>query len=450
MLRVSNGRELMKTFACFVVPSLSAQLLSGVYTIVDGLFIGMGIGEDGLAAVGLSYPFIMFVTAVGAAIGVGGGALMSRSRGRGNMRLAERILGSMAAMLIAASAIMAVLLSLLMGPAIGLYDVSDRVGGMAYRYGIILSSLSMFQVITMGMLGAVRNDGFPKKAMYIMIFGFAVNILLDWLLVVAIPFGVAGAAYATIVSEFSTAVLLSAHFFSGKSVIKLRPCFVRLKRRICLPIAEMGIPPFGVQAAAALTMIMHNWQALVYGGETGVAAYAVIGCIVPVGVMLQEGVAEGIQPLVSYYCGASLEAHQRLTARLGFIAAVVIGLACAALSFIFRGSIPGLFSMSGQTALVAERGMALSAVMFPFLGIAKVGASYFQSVGNVGRSSLLTYGDPFVMIPLFLWVLPLFFGLDGVWLAMPAANVSLSVVFLFMWKRESYRKIPSVAMPFAA
>jgi putative MATE family efflux protein len=438
MFRAADYRQLIRLFSVFVIPSVGSQLLSGIYTIVDGFFIGMGVGEHGLAAVGLAFPFTVFVTAVGSGIGVGGGALMSMSLGRKRKKLAERILGSMVLLMTVASLITVVVFTSVSRPLLSLYGVSSDVAAMSFLYAKILFLGSPAQVVTMGMLGAVRNSGSPRKAMYIMVMGFLLNIGLDWLWVIAFPYGIAGAAWATVVSQMLTAVLLSLHFVSGKSNVRFKKsCIERVSSSLCLRVISMGMSPFGVQIASAVTMVMHNWQALAYGGDIGVAAYAVIGYIVPVGIMLEEGIAEGIQPLVSFYHGAGLFARRKITARIGFISAIALGIVCSLFIYFSCASVPNFFSMEGEAAEVAARGLKMSVFMFPFLGTAKVGASYFQAIGKLRSASLLTYGDPFVLLPLFLWVLPLFFGLDGVWLAMTFANIALCAVFVLLWSRES-------------
>ena len=343
---------------------------------------------------------------------------------------------------IAASALSSLLLTPLAEYLLTFYDVSPEIAGMARLYAWILIISSPAQVVTMAMLGAVRNDGFPRKAMFIMIAAFGTNIVLDWLWVIVFPFGIAGAAWATVASQAVSAVLLSAHFLLGMSKVRLRARLVRPWRPLVRRIFVMGASPFGVQIATAVTMILYNWQSLAYGGDIGVAAYAVVGYIVPVGVMLEEGIAEGIQPLISYYHGASLGARRRLTARLGFTTAVSVGAACSLLVFFSNRLVPAFFSMHGEAAEVAARGLLLSVPVFPFLGLAKVGASYYQAVGRSDMASMLTYGDPFILQPLFLWTLPLLFSLDGVWLAMFFTNMTLAMIFVIMWRRGNARRIP--------
>ena len=442
MFHTRNYRELTKLFFMFVLPALSSQLLSGIYTIVDGYFVGWGMGQDGLAAIGLAFPFSVIVTAIGAGIGVGGGALIAISMGRRREALAQRILGAMVFLMVAASALSSLLLTPLAEYLLTFYDVSPEIAGMARLYAWILIISSPAQVVTMAMLGAVRNDGFPRKAMFIMIAAFGTNIVLDWLWVIVFPFGIAGAAWATVASQAVSAVLLSAHFLLGMSKVRLRARLVRPWRPLVRRIFVMGASPFGVQIATAVTMILYNWQSLAYGGDIGVAAYAVVGYIVPVGVMLEEGIAEGIQPLISYYHGASLGARRRFTARLGFTTAVSVGAACSLLVFFSNRLVPAFFSMHGEAAEVAARGLLLSVPVFPFLGLAKVGASYYQAVGRSDMASMLTYGDPFILQPPFLWTLPLLFSLDGVWLAMLFTNMTLAMIFVIMWRRGNARRIP--------
>ena len=442
MFHTRNYRELTKLFFMFVLPAVSSQLLSGVYTIVDGYFVGWGMGQDGLAAIGLAFPFSVVVTAIGAGIGVGGGALISISMGRGRQTLAQRILGAMVFLMIAASAVSSLLLTPLAEYLLSFYEVSPGIAEMARLYAWILIISSPAQVVTMAMLGAVRNDGFPRRAMFIMIASFCTNIVLDWLWVIVFPFGIAGAAWATVVSQAVSALLLSAHFLLGRSKVRLRWGLVRLWRPLARRIAVMGVSPFGVQIATAVTMILYNWQSLAYGGDTGVAAYAVVGYIVPVGVMLEEGGAEGIQPLISYYHGANLSARRRLTARLGFTLAVSVGVVCSLLVLASDGLVPAFFSMRGEAAAAAARGLFLSVPVFPFLGLAKTGASYYQAIGRSDLASMLTYGDPFVLQPFFLWTLPLVLALDGVWLSMFFTNMTLAAIFVIMWRRGNGRKLP--------
>jgi Na+-driven multidrug efflux pump len=122
---------------------------------------------------------------------------------------------------------------------------------------------------------------------------------------------------------------------------------------------------------------------------------------------------------------------------MGFSSAFGIGLFCSAALLVSAGYIPGFFSMSGNTAAIATRGLILASPMFPFVGIAKVGASYYQSIGRSGNSSFLTYVDPLIILPFFLWLLPLFWKLDGVWLSMTFANIVLSAILVTIWFVES-------------
>lgn len=433
VLKAKSYKDMSLLFCRFVLPSLTSQLLSGVYTIVDGFFVGMGTGETGLAAIGISYPFTVFAAAAGAGIGIGGGALISISRGRGRIKLAGSILSSMMMLMLIASLLISLSLSISLPGLIGFFALSEELSHLSLVYGRILLIFSFTQIFTMGFLGAVRNDGYPRKAMYIMVSGFVLNIILDWLWVIVYPFGVAGAAWATVLSQLMTAVLLFLHFTGRGSNVKIR--WKKVWRSIAFSerIMAMGVSPFGVQMAAAVTMIMHNRQSLLYGGEIGLAAYSVISYVIPVGIMLQEGVAEGIQPLVSYYHGASLPARRQFTAKMGFSSAFGIGLFCSVFLLLFAGRIPGFFSMSAATADITTRGLILASPMFPFVGIVKVGASYYQSVGQPAQSTVLTYSDPFLILPFFLWLLPLFWGLDGVWLSMTFANTVLSALLIIAW-----------------
>lgn len=444
-IKAKNYREMASIFVKYVVPTVASQLLSGVYTIVDGFFVGVGAGEAGLAAIGIAFPLTLFPTALGAGIGAGGGTLISISRGMENHREAESIFVAMLSLMFLFSALSMILLIPLLPALVALYGAPGELSSMAVTYARILLIASPFQVFSLGLLGATRNSGHPRKAMYIMTSGFVLNIILDWMWVVVFPYGLKGAAWATAVSELLTAVLFAVHFLSGSSSVRAKFNNVLDSLRLSLKIIKMGFSPFGVQMAASVTMIMHNRQALVYGGAAGLAAYSVISYVVPVGIMLQEGIAEGMQPLVSYYHGASLKARRKATVSMGFGSAAAIGLLCSVLVLVSAAWIPHFFSMYGKTALIARRGLILSSPLFSFLGLSKVGASYYMSVERPMPSSFLTYADPLLILPFFLWSLPCLWGLDGVWLSMTFANVALSAILMIMWRvghTPSLRSLP--------
>ncbi len=151
-LKAKNYKDMSLLFCRFVIPALTSQLLSGVYTIVDGFFVGMGAGEAGLAAIGISYPFTLFATAAGAGIGIGGGALLSISRGRCRTRLAERILTSMVMLMTLASVLVSFSLGLSLPELIGLFGLSGELSHLALVYGLILLLFSFTQIFTMGLL----------------------------------------------------------------------------------------------------------------------------------------------------------------------------------------------------------------------------------------------------------------------------------------------------------
>lgn len=435
MLRVVDYQQLRRLFVKYAFASAAAQLVNGLYLIADGYFIGRGAGETGLAATGLAYPIAVLVTAIGTGIGVGGGALMSMYLGMGEKDEAERVIGAMAWLACAASLVITVIGMICAPLLLSLYDTPQEVYLDAIKYARILILSAPFQIFTLVGVSAVRNDGAPKKAMYIMASGFMLNTFCAWLFVTKMRLGVAGGAFASSAAQIFTAVLLCVRFITKKAGSDIRDEYVHCGK-FGTEIMKMGISPFGIQASMVVTIILYNWQALAYGGTNGIVAYSVVDYVAPVAIMSLQGLAEGVQPLISRFHGARLYARRYFTARFAFLAAILVGcLHMAAFLFLYK-QLPAIFSLGADAYAEASRGLLLISFMFPFLGVVKVGASYFQSVGRLTDAAILTYGDP-VLLTLFLNICPIFWDLDGVWLSLPTVYVTLTLCLFLLMRTKS-------------
>lgn len=425
-----------KLFFRYVIPSMISMLTAGVYTLVDGFFVGWGAGNDGLAAINVAFPLSLLIVACGEMIGTGGAINIALARGRGARRTADLFLGNSLALLVPAAVLLAGLIPFL-NPILSAVGAAPALLPAAREYAVITLGGGIFMMAAVCLVAAMRNDGAPKPAMAIMVAGLAANIVLDWLFVLVLHGGVAGSAWATVLSQAICFALAAGYFAAGRSHFRFsRRCF-RLKRRIVRRIIPAGLPSFGVQISVAAVILLHNRQALLYGGVAAVAAYAIISYVETMILMLQQGIGLGIQPVVSFLHGAGDTERREKIARYGVISAVLIGAGGLLLSAGGYRLIPALFNASGDVVAVAGRGLIISAAVYPFLGLQKVSEAYFQAMDRPGMASLLVYLDCFLVLPLSLLLLPLWRGADGIWAAMPVSKLLMFGVVLLLWRRSA-------------
>ncbi|MBS1368741.1 MAG: MATE family efflux transporter [Lentisphaeria bacterium] len=422
-----------KLFFRYVIPSMISMLTAGVYTLVDGFFVGWGAGNDGLAAINVAFPLSLLIVACGEMIGTGGAISIALARGRGARRTADLIFGNTLTLLVPAAIGLAFLLPFL-NPVLGAIGAAPELLPAAREYAQITIGGGIFMMATVCLVAAMRNDGSPRLAMGIMVAGLVTNIILDYLFVLVFRGGVAGSAWATILAQVICFALAICYYAGGRSSFRFRWSYFRLNHMLVRRIAAAGLPSFGVQISVAAVILLHNRQALLYGGIAAVAAYAIISYIESMVLMLQQGVGLGIQPIVSFLHGAGDVKRRNVIARYGIASAVLIGVGGLLLSAGGCKLIPPLFNASGDVLGIAGRGLLISAAVYPFLGFQKVSESYFQAMDRPGLASLLVYLDCFAALPISLLALPHWFGVDGIWAAMPVSKLLITGVALLLWR----------------
>ena len=440
MFHTKNYRELNRLFFMFVIPAVSSQLLSGIYTIVDGYFVGWGIGQGGLAAIGLSFPFSVIVTAIGAGIGVGGGALIAISMGRGREALAQRILGAMVFLMIAASAVSSLLLTPLAEYLLTFYKVSPDIAEMARYYAWILIISSPAQVVTMAMLGAVRNDGFPRKAMAIMIAAFGTNIVLDWLWVIVFPFGIAGAAWATWISQ---AVVCGLFVYQLKCRNKLFggfPFFVRLKERYTKRIFQLGLPVALLNTFFAIINLFMARTASTYGGHIGLMTLTAGGQMEAIAWNTSQGFSTALSAFTAQNYAARKKERILTAYHTTLKMTSIIGVLCTLL-FVFYGS--EVFSLIVPEQAAYEAGgifLRIDGYSMIFMMLEITTQGMFYGTGRTVPPAIISISCNTLRIPLAIGLAAAGLGITGVWWAISLSSMLKGVV-AFIWFSILQKKI---------
>lgn len=431
-----------KRFWYYVLPSMLTMVLSGFYVIVDGFFIGQATGDIGLGAINLAWPITAVMQATGIGVGIGGSVLFSMYQGAQDDEEARAARGNTIVLLFLFSVFMMVFFWFTSDAILVLFGARGALFSAARDYIRVIIFGTLFQTFGCGLTPLIKNSGRAISAMLIMVSGLVTNMILDALFIMVFPWGLAGAAAATVTAQGVVAALSMLLIVFDK---KLPFSFsdLRLQASKMIRILKIGVSPFGVSLAPSIVIIFANWQCLAYGQETAVAAYSVLSYVSATFLALLQGIGDGVQPIISYLHGAGETKkveHVRFRAvRL----AVLLGTAFFLISIPTTSFFSGLFGVSDAAAVMAKSGLILTAVAYPFAGLVRCSISYFYATGDTKLSTCFTYLDPLVFTPVFLFLLPIFFDVEGIWSVLAAVQITMSLLILgvFFGRRKKSKKI---------
>ena len=293
--------HIRKEFFRFVIPSMLAFALSGIYAIADGFFVGNALGDDALAAVNIAYPLTAFLQAVGTGVGMGGAIEYAINAGNQNENRGRQYMG-MAILLLGGFSLLFTALFLFAGPQIlGLFGASGEILEYSSEYLRFVSYGAVFQIAGTGLVPFIRNMGGAVTAMAAMVTGFITNIVLDYLFVWVLPWGMMGAAIATAIGQAMTLLVCLVFFALKKHAPSFQ--FDGEGGYLASRILGVGLSPFGLTYSPNITLILLNKSAVIFGGNIAVTCYAPISYISAVVMLLMQGVSDGSQPLISLAYG---------------------------------------------------------------------------------------------------------------------------------------------------
>ncbi|BBT94294.1 multidrug transporter MatE [Aeromonas veronii] len=428
---------LSRLFWRYVTPTVAAMLITGIYVTIDGIFVGHVLGQDGMAGLMLAYPICAVLYAVGALIGMGASSLVSFYLGQGNPAKARHIVGNALVMVLLASALLSFIGIRYGEPMLAWMGAEGEIFTAGLSYLQAYAWLGVFAVLSMAFSSLLRNDGRPGFVTLIMVVGGLLNVLLDYLLMVVFPFGLAGVATATMLSQAVTGLACLWHFFTPRSQLRISWDTLRPDLRLMGETVRLGISSFLMYLYLSVVLALHNKALLAVGTSLHVAAYGVISYTEAFFYLVFEGIAMGIQPIASFNAGAG---HWRRVLRIRNLAlGVTLGIALCAMFPLYLWPEAAVYLFAGDNATllpVASLGIWLYFWGLPMEGLLLVGATYFQAINRARIASLLT-GGKLVLIGGFLWGFSTQWGVPGVWLALPTCS---SLLVLVMWRamrRES-------------
>ena len=417
----------------YLLPSISATLVTSIYILADTMMIGRGVGPVGIAALNLLLPVFSLFFGTGMMFGVGGSVLFSISRGRQEETMCRRYF--------TASLFLALLVGILYGT--GFQVFFDQVTGFLGRnesmdlfvrqYGRSLITGAPIFVCSSFFQAFVRNDREPKRAMAAVIAGGVSNVILDYVFIFPMGLGMAGAAAATVLGSLITVVILLTHFISPANTLKLAR---RFGFREMKAAAVNGFSSFLVEMTGGIVIFLFNRQLLSYVGDLGVVVYGIVSNSALIASSIFNGISQAAQPVMAINFGAGKNPRVEETRRMALKAAAAAGVLFTVIGLLCPQILVYAFVEPTEEIMA----MGVTAVRIYFLSFLAAGsnvlfATYFQSVLKPGFAMTICMLRGIVLNAAFVFLLPMAFGVNGIWAAMTATECLTLLCAFLMLKR---------------
>lgn len=422
-----------KLFFNFSIPAVTGMMVNALYAIIDGIFIGQGVGADGLAAVNIAYPVINLGIAISLLIGTGGATLMSlRPK---NIKFKNTCFSHIVILNIISYLVILCFVLINGDKLVYLLGSSETllIQVKTYLYTCVIAMI--FLMLSNSLNAVVRNDKSPVYAFISMVIGAITNVFLDWLFIIVFEWGVFGGAFATAIGQLLSFLFLVKYFFRIDCKLKFK--LQKLKVTFVKNIISIGFPSFTIEFTAALTNALFNIAFMKFLGEIGVSAYCIVAYICYIFRCVFTGLAQGVQPVISFNYGAKEFERVRKTYRLGHIVTFIVSTSIL-LSVVFYGkNLVRLFNNDKALVDLASHGLILFASAIIFQGANFINISYLQSKGMTKLSNIISSLRSIVFFLIAIIILPLFLRETGVWLSLPSSDFMCFIVSCIILRKEN-------------
>ena len=418
----------------YALPAVITQVVASIYNIVDRVFLGQYVGALAIAGLAITMPIMNIIHALGSLVGVGASSRMSIVLGRKDVRWAEKILGNSMLMTFFFGALFVTGGYLFMDRILELFGASGDTIGYAREYMQIVLPGMFFTTMTFNLTGLIRASGYPTKSMWIMAGGAILNIFLDALFIMVMGWGIGGAAWATTISMFSTAVVAVAHFVSPRSFIRFKRHAWAPKLYIFRNVLLIGMSPFLMNFAASFVVALLNRQLIRYGGDLAVGAYGIVNTYASFLVMFILGLCQGMQPIAGYNYGAGHNHRLRDVFVLTQKWAIGVGAIGALLAMVVPRLILRAFTDSDALLDLGVPAMRYLNVMMPLIAFTIANSQFFQSIDKPWVAITTSLSRQVLFLIPLMYVIPALTvnaggdGLTGVWMTCTVCDVLGSVL----------------------
>lgn len=439
-LTVLGERPIGRLLFEYATPAIIAMAASSVYNIIDGIFIGQGVGSEAIIALALTMPVMSLTGAFGAMVGVGGSTLMSVRLGQRDYEAAKKILGNVLIMNVAMGLSLGLILQLALSPILRFFGASDATIGPAYDFMTIILAGNVVTHLYLGLNALLRSTNRPQKAMQSTFGTVVLNCLFAPLFIFVFDWGIRGAAAATVLAQLIMLVWQVRLFSRKGDLIHIQRAYLRFDAKIVGQSLAIGLSPFLINLCACLVTVLMTRSLSEYGGDYAVGSFGIANRLLMFICMFVIGLNQGMQPIAGYNFGA-----RKFDRVIGVLrGALLFGVGITTLGFVVA-----MFAAEPFCALFAKdspelieqsaHAMRLLSMFFPLVGLCIVATAFFQSIGKPAISIFLSLTRQLIFIVPALLLLPRFFAdspVEGVWWAYPVSDVLAFVLAAWMLWRE--------------
>lgn len=418
------------------LPACSGILVIMLYNVIDTMFVGHFAGPMAIAGLSVVLPVSMLLPTLGMAIGIGSSSVISRSLGAKDFETARRAFCNA----VSAAAVIGGSMTLLAG--IYAEEILYIFGG---RGDILPYALEYYRIILCGipvlgcwmcMNNTLRAEGFTKQSFKGMCLSSGINIILDAILIAGFDMGLKGAAYATITSQFIGLTYSIAFYLSGKSHMQFAMRYLRWDKKILKETFALGTSTFARQGAGSAMVILINQSLYLYGGPVSVAVYGVLHRIISMLFVPVIGMTQGFLPIVGYNFGAKKFDRVREAIFKSITFGTIICFVMAFGVWLFPEPLILLFTDDPTVLATGSEALKVMILAMPLMASQNIGAAYYQAIGKPVAALILTLSRQVLILIPMLYVLPKFYGMQGVWLSFPVSDILATGITVAAFMRE--------------
>ena len=438
--------KVSKLIKKFAVPSIVAMLVSSLYNIIDQIFIGQGVGFLGNAATNVAFPLTTICISIALLIGVGSASKFSLSLGKGETEEANKVVGNAIWMMVILSVTYCVLGLIFLEPLLNAFGATEANFPYAYSYASVTLLGVPFLITNSALSNLIRADGSPKYSMISMVAGAIINTILDPIFIFVFEMGIAGAAWATVISQFVSCAISVLYIPKFKRVKLTKESF-KLDLFRCGNIALLGASNFLNQVAVCLVQIVlnnsltHYGELSAFGPDIPLSSFGVVMKVNSLFISFFVGVNQGTQPILGYNYGAKQYDRVKETYKKSLIINVIVASVSLLCFQLFPHYIIAIFGDGNELYFeFATKVMRIFLSMIIAVGIQFVSSNFFASIGQPVKGVILSFTRQIMFVIPLMLILPLFMGVDGVIFAGPISDFLACSIAIFFIVRE-FKKI---------
>lgn len=426
-----------KSLFGYIFPALGGLFITYLYNVVDGIFVGQGVGAAALGAVNIGVPFITFVIAIAAMFPMGGATVVAIRMGRGDKEGANHAFMTALSMTIAMSVLLMIAGMVFAQQIVdfsGASKLSAQMREMSKQYLFFYSAFSIPALLSTSLSVFVRNDGSPSLAFVGMCAGAAANVFLDWLFIFPLQMGVVGAAVASGLGQICSVLVLLTHFLQKKGGLRIKS--FKIDFSLIKKIGKRGVPEAVTQLTTPVTALCYNLMLAGLIGDIGVSTFGVLSFIYSLANAILSGVAQGLQPLWGQCYGKKDTEEMNWYFRSGIIINTILSIVIYSVLFFFDAPMIRIFNKEPELVQTAMAALPLFALSFVPMAYNLIYTAFLFSTKRTGLSNVIAINRGIVLKALAIFLIPSFAGTEAIWIA-PFVAESITLLIAIVLKKTS-------------